>query len=129
MNMYIPKVCLRRHQFPKWFSPHLRHQYKCLDTLRRRCERSPTAHNLAKKITYESNFRTQAELEKAAFESSLITKMSSSNTSTVYNYLRNLKEGGSIPSTVYLNGESASNNSDKATLFNKYFHSVYTFSS
>ena len=87
MNICIPKVCLRRHQFPKWFSPHLHHRYKCLDTLRRRCERSPTAHNLVKKTTYKSDFRTQAELENAAFENSLITKMPSGNTTLTFNYI------------------------------------------
>ena len=129
MDIYTPKVRLRRHQFPKWFSPHLCHQYKCLDTLRRRCRQSPTAHNLAKKMACESDFCTQAELQKAAFESSLITKMSSGNTSIVFDYLRNLKEGGSIPPTVHLNGERAWSDSAKAMLFNKCFHSVYTSSS
>ena len=84
MNIYIPKVRLRRRQFPKWFSPHLHHQYKCLNTVRRGYERSPTAHNLAKKILCDSDVCTQAELEKAAFESTLITNMSSGNTSAVF---------------------------------------------
>ena len=116
MNIYIHKVHLRRRQFPKWFSTHLHHQYKCLNTLRRRYERLPTAHNVAKKILCESDFCTQAEVEKAAFESSLITTMSSGNTSAVFSYLRNLKDCGFIQSMVHLDGESASSNNDKARL-------------
>ena len=79
-------------------------------------------------MTCESDFRTQAELQKAAFESSLITKMSSGNTSIVFDYHRNLKEGGSIPPTVPLISERAWSDSAKAMLFNKYFHSIYTSS-
>ena len=56
--------------------------------------------------------------------------MSSGSTSLVFiNYLRNLKEVGSISPTVHLDGESASGNNDKVTLFDKCFHSVYTSSS
>ena len=80
---------------------------------------------------YESNLCTQAEVEKAALESSSISKMSSGNTSFVFNYLKNLKEGVSIPPTVHLHRsrESVSSKRDKATLLNKYFLSMYTSSS
>ena len=33
MNQFIPKVKLRSNQYPKWFSPQLRHQVKCMRTL------------------------------------------------------------------------------------------------
>ena len=33
MNLFIPKVKLRSHQFPVWFTPDLRHLIKCLRTL------------------------------------------------------------------------------------------------
>ena len=29
MNFYIPKVRLRKHQYPQWFTPELRHLTKC----------------------------------------------------------------------------------------------------
>jgi len=90
--------------------------------------KSPTSLNLAKKARLELEFKSQLELQKATFESHLIDKMSNGNVLSVFHYLRNLKEGCSVPSTVNLNGVSALSNSDKATLFNKFFHSVYTTS-
>ena len=31
----IPKVRLKFNQYPKWFSPQMRHQVKCMCTLRK----------------------------------------------------------------------------------------------
>ena len=36
MDLFIPKVKLRSHQFPKWFTPDIRHHLNCLPTLRRK---------------------------------------------------------------------------------------------
>ena len=60
--------------------------------IRRRYKWSPSAYNLAKKFLCDSDFCTQAELEKAAFESSLIAKMSNRNVSILFSYLRNLRD-------------------------------------
>ena len=35
MDQFIPKVRLRFNQYPKWFSPQMRHQVKCMHTLRK----------------------------------------------------------------------------------------------
>ena len=35
MDQFIPKVRLKPNQYPKWFSPQIRHQAKCMHTLRK----------------------------------------------------------------------------------------------
>ena len=35
MSLYIPKVRLRRYQYPRWLTPELRHLSKCIRTLRK----------------------------------------------------------------------------------------------
>ena len=45
MDLFIPKVKLHSHQFPKWFTPDIRHNLNCLRTLHRKCRTHPTAHN------------------------------------------------------------------------------------
>ena len=38
MELFIPKVRLRSFQFPQWFSPELRHKFKCLRTMEGLCD-------------------------------------------------------------------------------------------
>ena len=46
MELYIPKVKVRSHQYPKWFTAHLRHQVKCLRTLLRKIKIILLFHSL-----------------------------------------------------------------------------------
>ena len=55
MDLFLPKVKLHSHQFPKWFTPDIRHHLNCLRTLRRKYRTHPTAHNLSKLLLLESN--------------------------------------------------------------------------
>lgn len=126
MHLFIPKVRLRRYQFPRWFSPDLRHKYKCLQTLERRWVRNPSKSNTIKKEEAEMVFRRDAELAKVSYESRLISEFATSNSSMIYKYIGSLKKGKDIPSTVYYGSERASSDEASATLFNRYFHSVFT---
>ena len=45
--------------------------------------------------------------------------------SGTYDYIRSLSNSSTIPSTVFLNTASATSDSEKADLFNTFFHSVY----
>lgn len=42
LNMFIPKVQMKNHQFPRWFTPYLRHKHKCLHTMEKKCARNPS---------------------------------------------------------------------------------------
>ena len=56
MELYIPKVKLRSHQYPQWFTPHLRHQVKCLRTLPRKNKKRFTFSQLDQLRDAEYNF-------------------------------------------------------------------------
>ena len=47
----------------------------------------------------------------------------------IFKHVRNITKSASIPSTVFFNDNSATEDFDKATLFNKYFYSVFSESS
>ena len=51
------------------------------------------------------------------------------NSNKIYNYIRNITKSRSIPSTVHFDSLTASSDSDKAGLFNQYFHSVFIYTS
>ena len=124
MNLFIPKVRLQTKQMPVWTTAALRHQLKCAKTLRRSYLHHKTPGKELKLRSIECSLQQEIVAAKRNYEYQLFDK---SNGPEVFRYIRSLKQNGDIPSTIYLNSCKAS--SDKATLFNTFFHSVFTESS
>ena len=66
--------------------------------------------------------------KQSTYESTLIHNFASANDSKIYQYIRNITNSHLIPSTVHLDSSNAQDNFSKTTLFNHYFHSVFTTS-
>ena len=130
MNLFIPKVRIRKHQYPFWYTPELRHLSKCLLTLRRKLSKCahPTALQHAKLSQWEENFFSKVQSSKATYESKLIHSFAGKCNSKIYDYIHKLSKNNSIPPTVSLNSLYASTDHERATLFNTFFHSVFTVS-
>lgn len=129
MNMFIPKFAMKSKQFPAWYTPKLRHRKKCIDTLRRRQLRKPTESKEVKLRQLEMALSHDVQQAKISYESELLQKLSVSGSSDVYKYIRSLKESRGIPHIVCYKDTRVSSSFNKATLFNEYFHSVFTRSS
>ena len=129
MDLFIPKVKLRSHQFPKWFTPDIRHHLNCLPTLRRKCITHPTAHNLSKLLLLESNLDADISSAKSRYETDLIFEFANSNCNKMFKYIRGISGHSSIPPSVELCSAFATSDLDKASLFNKYLFSIFTLSS
>ena len=129
MDLFIPTVKLRSHQFPKWFTPDIRHRLNCLRTLRRKCVTHPTAHNLSKLLLLESNLDADISSAKSRYETDLIFKFANSNCNKIFKYIRGISGHSYIPPSVELCSAFATSDLDKASLFNKYFYSIFTLSS
>ena len=127
--MFIPKVKLRSHQFSKWFTPDIRHHLNCLRTLRRKCTTHPTAHNLSKLLLLESNLDGDISSAKSRYETDLILDFANSNCNKIFKNIRGISGHSSIPPSVKLYSAFATSDLDKASLFNKYFYSIFTASS
>ena len=72
MNLYIPKVRMRRQQYPCWFTPELRHLSKCARTLRKRILKHPSAHQQQKLSQLEDKLRDKILIAKTSHEANLI---------------------------------------------------------
>ena len=129
MDMFIPKVKLKRHQFPCWYTPELRHLSKCLRSSKKRFSSHPTTQLQLKITNLELESHSKALLAKSKYESQLVKSFAGSHNSRIHNYIRLLSKKSSIPSTVSLNDSSATSDTGKAELFNSFFHSVFTGSS
>ena len=129
MSLYTPRILVKRHQGPKWFNSNIRHHLKCLRTLKRRFKVQPTLQREHKIHQMENLLQSKLEQAKSEFESELIESHHKSNYSAIYSYIRSVSNQNVLPSTLHLDDIFAASGSEKASLFNKYFHSVFTRSS
>ena len=96
MNMFIPKVRLRRHQFPCWYTPELRHLSKCLRSIKKRFSKHATPHLQLKINDLESEYRSKILFAK----SQLIQFFAGPHNSNIYDYIRTLCKNSTIPPVV-----------------------------
>ena len=84
---------LRVHQYPKWFSPELQHQLKCLQTfhtLWKKYKHSPTSHNLDRLNYTEDQFQLNIDSTKSSYEANLIHGFANHNNSKIYGYIQSI---------------------------------------
>ena len=65
---------------------------------------------------------------KATYETDLIKSFGPNNPSRIYKYIDKIAGHNSLPISVTYNSTSATSDLEKASLFNVYFHSVFTCS-
>ena len=126
MDLFIPQIRTSFSQFPKWYTSNIRHQIKCLRTLRKKYKSHPTDHNLNHIKTAEDNLQNSIQQAKANFEATLVHNFAFRNDSKIYQHVRNITKSASIPATVFFDDSSATRDIDKATLFNRYFYSAFS---
>ena len=114
MELYIPKVKVRSHQYPKWFTAHLRHQVKCLRTLRRKIKNHFTLSQLDRLIDAENNFSQQLFRAKRDYEHYLINKYACSRDPSIYRYIHSLTNSGSLPFVLHNDSTEVTTDMDKA---------------
>ena len=73
MHIFVPKFKLKSSQSPKWFTSNIRHQIKCLRTLRKKYKSRPTEHNLLRIKTAEETLQASIQQAKANFEAKLVS--------------------------------------------------------
>ena len=128
MNLFVPKVRLRRNQQPKWFTSYIRHHLNCTKTLRKECKLHPTLSKLSKLSSSEANLRSELAYAKSNYETKLIQQFAYTNNSKIYRYISSLSKSSAGPPCVHLDAEAAVSDQKKACLYNRYFHSVFTSS-
>ena len=100
MSLFIPKVFLKKNQHPKWFSAETRHLANCFKTMTRKAERSPTANNVTRLKDASIKLQDCFDRDRSDYESGLINTYISHKNSSIFKYIKFLKEGSDIPQTV-----------------------------
>ena len=126
MSLFIPKIYLKNHRGPKSFISDIRHHLKCLHTMRRSFKSHPTPLKKYEIDSREGMLRIKMDHVNSAFECKLIESLQTGQSKPIYSYMHNLTNVYTISSTINLNNINAVSHNEKATLFNHYFHSVFT---
>ena len=129
MNLYIPKVRVKARKYPIWFNSSIRHHLNCLRTLRKRYKTHPTDQILSKLKSSEKALQEKILSAKTSYEANVICSSAGGNTSLIYRYINTITDHSIIPSIMKSETSTATYDHEKASLFNAYFHSVFTHSS
>ena len=113
---------MKKKPNPRWFNSEIRHTLNRLRTARRK---EPTTANVSKVTALQSHLNSLIVSAKSNYEHYL----SSLPIQKIFSYIRSLSPSHSIPAIVSLDSNTVSAESDKANLFNTYFHSIFTRSS
>ena len=129
LNWYVPTVSIKTANQPIWFTPPIKHQGKCLRTLKRRFTVCPTEKTKHKINNLESELQCLTAQAKSDYESQLILNFAHSHNNKIFWYTSSIRGQINLPSEMFHNSCEASTDQEKAQLFNTYFYSVFSTNS
>ena len=124
--MYIPKIPNKIANQPKWFNSHIRHKINCLRTLKRKSLKHPSETNKLKVKHLEDELQQIITAAKLDYESHLVYNFALTNSNKIFRYISLIRGQDGLPSLMSHNNITASNDKEKAQLFNNYFYSVFS---
>ena len=99
---------------------HIRHKINKLRSLRKLCRRQPSPDNLLKLSFEELQLQERISLAKSEFENNLVNSLAFNHDYKIFRYIRNLSGQSQLPTTMFFGSEVASEDADKANLFNRF---------
>ena len=124
ISLYVPLFRSRTHAYSQWFSPGLHHALNKLHNLCRKFRKSFTADHATSLFQAESQFQKGILGAKLSYESRLINDYVTTDNSKIFKYVHSITKQDFISSSVSCNHQSAISNTNKANLFNSFFHSM-----
>ena len=116
MNFYIPKVRLRKHQYPQWFTPELRHLTKCACSFKKRISHCPTNTLKENSLTWNALYETKCYLPSLHLKRISLSISLVKQNSKIYDYIRKLSNSNSMPSCAHLESSLVTSDQEKAAL-------------
>ena len=123
VDKFVPTVCISNNNFPKWFTPDIKHHINKLRYFRRK-DRSKSTTQSKSKIRLEELLQSEISEARSRWEEKLVNNFASSDSNKIFSYLRSLGRSTTLPNPMYLDSREGSTPQVKAKLFNEYFHSV-----
>ena len=124
MDLFIPKVPVNPYPIQNGLIPWFITQPNACSADRRKCHLRPTPHNLSKLQSLLSQLKDQTSSAKLHYEQDLAMD----HPNKIFKYIKSLTSAPPVPPIVSFDSSTASTDSEKVLLFNKFFHSVFTLS-
>ena len=120
---HIPLQTKHRLSLAPWVTTSTSNLIKIRATLTNNYTKKPSEANLRKLEKLQTNLAYALLMDQQNHERELFKEV---RFDKLQKYLRNVRRSTTVPSEMYLDGEKARSDQDKAELFNRYFHSVYS---
>ena len=78
-HTFVPQFVVKKKEYPKWFTPTIKHRLNCLHSLRRKFKKKPTDTLKHKLQSEEDSLQSLMEEAKCDYETKLIHNFASSN--------------------------------------------------
>ena len=109
IELFVPKMKSVVHNTqPVWFDNTIRHQIKCLRTMRRKVKQRFSLDKLKCLQEAEDKLQRSIVMARVNYENKLINDFSKQKNYTVYKYIRNTTKTRSIPELMYFNTQCGS---------------------
>ena len=119
-SLFIPKVKLKSHQPPKWFTPVIRHHLNRIHTLRKSAKHNPSPHNLRKLQNEEHKLETLMNKAQTEYESQLFNN-TSNNCKFTFRYLHSISKLNCIPQQAHFHSMSSNSPSETSSIIQQIF--------
>ena len=100
MSLSVPKVKLRAHQCPKWFTASIQNHLNKVHSLRKKARSTPSPQNLSNLASSESLLQADIAEAKLNYESHLVSTFAANKNYKIFNYMRCLTTHNSLPATI-----------------------------
>ncbi len=121
---YSPKMILVKLQ---WYNSTTRHLINRVRSSRKKAKQNPSLlSNVSKLEKEEKELCDQMKTSKSIYEAQLVEEFAHNNNNKIYKYMNSILHNNSLPVAMHLNSHTATSDSDKASLFNEFFESVYS---
>ena len=123
---FIPKS-LRSTRYPKWFTGTIKHQLHLTRSLHKKMK-NPSAENAASLEQFEVSLQEAILSARSQYEIDLVNDCAFGDNERIFQYINPVLNQHSLLDTMTLDSSSESSDFRRATLFNQFFHSVFSFS-
>ena len=124
---FIP-IASCSNRYPQWFNGNIRHKLNIARSLPKKGKKQPSVVTSSTLQRLEMDLQRDILNAKKEFESDLVHKFAFDNNPRLFQYIKKSLKEQSLPQILYLGPSSETSDFGKASLFNQYFHSVFSTS-
>ena len=122
---FIPKSS-RSNRCPRWFTGNIKHQIHLTRSLRKKAKNNPSVENVTSLEHSEVSLQGAILSARNQYKADLVNGCAFGDNRRIFQYINHTLKQHSLPDTLTLDSSSESSDLGKATLFNQFFHSVFS---